>query len=149
LASQLKDRIVLIGIDRPLNDRHRTPFSAWAGDDMLGVLIQATIVAQLIDGRSYTELNSTQMRIFLITLGLLGFSIGWLFWRRHLDLTSRSAATLALVAIDAAVYWKVRIILPFTLALASWLVGVNLGHHLHALAAWFRAAKMRAGANSH
>jgi hypothetical protein len=46
--------------------------------------------------------------------------LGWIFWEQRLDLTGRSIATLALVAIDAFIYAQLRIILPFTLALTAW-----------------------------
>jgi CHASE2 domain-containing sensor protein len=39
----------LIGNDRPYIDRHRTPFSAKSGDEMLGVMVHAHITAQLLD----------------------------------------------------------------------------------------------------
>jgi hypothetical protein len=37
---------------------------------------------------------------------------------------------------DGLVYSQLRIILPFTLALTAWLIGVTSGHHLRSLAMW-------------
>ena len=48
----------------------------------------------------------------------------------------RSVATVALVMIDGLVYSQLRIILPFTLALTAWLIGVTSGHHLRSLVTW-------------
>lgn len=51
----LEGRIVLVGADLDLSDRHRTPFSvasAAAGGDMPGVMLQAHALSQLLDGRA-------------------------------------------------------------------------------------------------
>jgi adenylate cyclase len=135
-AHRLKDRIVLIAPDRWPDDRHSTPFSVWAGDRMLGVMIHATMLAQLLDGRMYTELTRVQTRFLLLGLGSVGFLLGWMFWRGRLDLTSRGLATAGLVCIDAVLYYQARIILPFTLALVAWLAGVTGGHHSRSVAMW-------------
>ena len=137
--AQLKGKAVLIGNDRPYVDRHRTPFSVKSGDDMLGLTIHAHITAQLVDGRSYAELGATSARALVGALALIGFLLGWAFFEQRLDLTGRSMATVALIAIDALVYSQLRIILPFTLALTAWLIGVAGGHHLRAIAAWASA----------
>ena len=134
--AQLKGKAVLIGNDRPYIDRHRTPFSVVSGEEMLGLMIHAHITAQLLDGRSYSELDATSVRVLIIALALFGLVLGWIFREQRLDLTGRSIATVALVAIDALVYSQLRIILPFTLALTTWLIGVTSGHHLRAIVAW-------------
>jgi CHASE2 domain-containing sensor protein len=134
--AQLKGKAVLIGNDRPYVDRHRTPFSVKSRDDMLGLTIHAHITAQMVDGRSYSELGTTSTRALVGGLALMGFLLGWMFFAQRLDLTGRSMATVALVAIDALVYSQLRIILPFTVALTAWLIGVAGGHHLRAMAAW-------------
>jgi CHASE2 domain-containing sensor protein len=103
---------------------------------MLGLMIHAHITAQLLDGRSYSELDATSVRVLIIALALFGLVLGWIFREQRLDLTGRSIATVALVAIDALVYSQLRIILPFTLALTTWLIGVTSGHHLRAIVAW-------------
>jgi CHASE2 domain-containing sensor protein len=120
-------------------DRHRTPFSVWAGDEMLGLMIHGQITAQLLDGRSYSELGPTAARALVIALALTGFALGWIFWRQRLDLTGRTIATVALVVVDALAYSQLRIILPFTLALTAWLIGVAGGHHLRSLVSWVTA----------
>jgi CHASE2 domain-containing sensor protein len=146
--AQLKGKAVLIGNDRPYVDRHRTPFSVKTGDDMLGLMVHGHITAQLLDGRSYSELDATSTRVLVGALALLGFLLGWLFWAQRLDLTGRSIATVALVAVDALVYSQLRIILPFTVALTAWLIGVAGGHHLRAVVAW-ATASVRFSQTSH
>jgi adenylate cyclase len=142
--AQLKGKAVLIGNDRPYVDRHRTPFTVKSGDDMLGLMVHAHITAQLMDGRSYSELGATASRVLVAALALIGFLLGWIFREQRLDLTGRSIATVALVAIDALIYARLRIILPFTLALTAWLIGVAAGHHLRAVVAW-ASARFRSG----
>ncbi|NKB17774.1 MAG: hypothetical protein HC770_06300 [Pseudanabaena sp. CRU_2_10] len=107
---------------------------------MLGLMIHGHITAQLLDGRSYSELDATSTRVLVGALALLGFLLGWIFWAQRLDLTGRSIATVALVAVDALVYSQLRIILPFTVALTAWLIGVAGGHHLRAVVAWATAS---------
>jgi len=106
---------------------------------MLGLMIHAHITAQLLDGRSYSELGAISTRVLVAALAVIGFLLGWTFWEQRLDLTGRSIATVALVAIDALVYAQLRIILPFTLALTAWLIGVAAGHHLRTVMAWASA----------
>ena len=51
-------KIVLVGADLPLEDRHRTPFAVLGEDAngrMAGVAIHAQMVAQLLDGRRIHE----------------------------------------------------------------------------------------------
>lgn len=139
-AKGLKGKIVLISGEYPYLDRHRTPLSLWTGSNMLGVKIHANIVAQLIDGRRYFALNSVQQEILLAALSLLGFALGWYFWRRRVDFLSLGVATVGLIVIDAIIFKSARIVLPFTLALWGWFISATLGHHLHAV---WHAAKLR------
>jgi adenylate cyclase len=88
--AQLKGKAVLIGNDRPYVDHHRTPFSVWAADEMLGVMIHGHITAQLLDGRSYSELGAPAARVLVIALALTGFALGWIFRKLRLDLTGRT-----------------------------------------------------------
>jgi CHASE2 domain-containing sensor protein len=134
--AQLKGKAVLIGSDRPYVDHHRTPFSIRSGDEMLGLMVHGHITAQYLDGRSFTELGAMAVRILVGALALLGLLLGWIFWEQRLDLTGRSIATVALVMTDGLVYSQLRIILPFTLALTAWLIGVTSGHHLRSLVTW-------------
>ena len=51
-------KIVLVGADLPLEDRHRTPFAVLGEDSngrMAGVAIHAQMVAQMLDGRRIHE----------------------------------------------------------------------------------------------
>ncbi|AGK56343.1 adenylate cyclase [Hyphomicrobium denitrificans 1NES1] len=139
-AQRLNGKVVLISGEYPYLDRHRTPLSLWTGSNMLGVKIHANIVAQLVDGRRYFALSVVQQEILFATLSVLGFVLGWYFWRRRVDFLSLGVATVGLVVIDAIIFKSARIVLPFTLALWGWFIGATLGHHLHAV---WAASKVR------
>ena len=55
---------------------------------------------------------------------------------RRASLLNLSVATAFLVAIDAACYYFLRTVLPFTLVLYLWFLGVVAGQHLRTLAQW-------------
>jgi len=132
VAKQLKDRIVIIGGDFPLRDRHRTPLSLLSGENMIGVAIHAQmVVAKLDPKRTIVELSPTAVRVLLVVLGVTGFALGWLMWEsRIVHLIGWSFATAALVAIDALLFVEGRLLLPFTLALLAWFLGVTAGRSL-------------------
>ena len=70
----LKDKIVLIGSDLSLTDRHRTPFSVTGGGAsrlMPGVGIHAHSLAQLLDGRRHQSATEP-MKLGLCLLVVLG-----------------------------------------------------------------------------
>jgi adenylate cyclase len=93
-----KDKVVLIGADYSLTDRHRTPFAATlrerAEGFLPGIVIHAHSVAQLLEGRSSGHVD---WRInLMIALGLAAFG-AWL-GGLELELATRGAAGLAAVA---------------------------------------------------
>ena len=67
-------RIVLIGADLPLIDRHRTPFAATRGADgvLPGVVIHAHTLAQLLDERRVPRVGSGFEAVLIIVLATLG-----------------------------------------------------------------------------
>jgi class 3 adenylate cyclase/CHASE2 domain-containing sensor protein len=87
-AAWFKDRIVLIGTDVTLDDRHRTPFATVAGDrdpTMAGVVIQAHALSQLLNHKASPRVG--WWTDFLIAFGaaLIGAALGTfsfsLWWR--------------------------------------------------------------------
>jgi CHASE2 domain-containing sensor protein len=138
VGGRLENKIVLVGGDFPFRDRHRTPLNVWQRDDLPGVAIHAHILAQLLDGRRYAELSGLQSNVLVAALASLGLLLGWLPWRTRIDLRSYGLATAALVAIDAALYYWLRLALPFTLALWAWVIGITGGHYGRAVWAWAR-----------
>jgi adenylate cyclase len=136
LAQRIKGNIVLTGIDMPNSDRHDTALSVWTDDKMLGAMIHAHILAQLLDGRYFTELAGRERTAWLASVGLISLVLGWSLRGRRAAFLNFSVATAILVAIDAACYSGLRIVLPFALTLTVWLIGVMLGQHLRVLAWW-------------
>jgi len=73
------DKIILIGSDITLVDRHRTPFmTAASGDEgtMAGVVIQAHALAQFLRGRSAPVLSWYSELAIALTLAALGAMFG-------------------------------------------------------------------------
>ena len=104
---------------------------------MLGAMIHAHILAQLLDNRYFTELAGRERSACgSRAVGLIGFVLGWSLRGKRAALLNFSVATAILVAIDAVCYSGLRIVLPFALTLAVWLIGVMLGQHLRVLAWW-------------
>jgi adenylate cyclase len=97
-ADWFKNKIVLIGSDITLVDRHRTPFmTVFAGGEGIlpGVTIQAHALAQLLHGR-ISPAASWQMELFVaFVLGALGAGLGM----AHLPISLRVGAGLVLTLI--------------------------------------------------
>lgn len=148
LAQRIKGNIVLTGIDMPNSDRHDTALSVWTGEKMLGAMIHAHILAQLLDGRYFTELAGTHRAIWLASVGLVGLLLGWTLRGRRAAFLNFSVATAILVAIDAACYSGLRLVLPFALTLTVWFIAVMLGQHLRVLAWWATARPRDAAAKA-
>jgi class 3 adenylate cyclase len=71
-------RIVLVGADLGLADRHRTPLSVVAtpgGGDMSGVLLQAHALAQILDGRAGAGRSITADVLIALAAALVGVAI--------------------------------------------------------------------------
>lgn len=138
LAQRIKGNIVITGIAMPNSDRHDTALSVWTDEKMLGVMIHAQIIAQLLDGRYLYELDGTQRTILLSVVGLAGLLLGWSLGEQRAALLNLGLATAVLVGIDAICYLGMRLVLPFTLILYVWFIGALAGRHLRILARWAR-----------
>ncbi len=136
LESRIKGNIVLTGIDMPNSDRHDTALSVWTDEKMLGVMNHAHIIAQLLDGRYFSELQGRERWGWLAAVGFIGLMLGWAMRGKRAAFLNLSVATAILVAIDAICYSGFRTVLPFALTLAVWFIGVVLGQHLRVLAWW-------------
>jgi adenylate cyclase len=137
LQEQLKGKIVLIGLDFPYIDRHRTPLSVVTNENMLGVMVHAQMIAQLLDNRLYSELSLPQVAGFLAVLLVLGLVLGWIFWTRA-NLLGQGIAAVALVSLDAVSFYLWRTYLPLVPGLYVWFLAVLAGSNSHKLALWFR-----------
>ena len=139
LAQRIKGNVVLTGIAMPNSDLHDTALSVWTERKMLGVLIHAHILAQLLDSRYLYELDGRARLLLLIGVGLAGLVLGWTLGERRASLLNLGLATAVLVAIDALCFLGFRLVLPFTLMLCVWFIGALAGRHLRILATWAAA----------
>lgn len=138
-AKALDGKIVLIGGDFPERDKHRTPLSAWSSERMSGVYIHANMVADLLDPRrSIAELPPSAARNLVAVVAVVSCLIGWVLWQSSIvQYIGYTFATGVLVLIDAAVYKEFRLLLPITLILAAWFLGVTGGRALRFFVHWF------------
>ena len=137
LQEHLKGKIVLVGLNFPYFDQHRTPLSVATKEGMLGVMIHAQMIAQLLDNRIYSELGLRAMAGFLAGVILVGLTLGWIFWK-HASLLGQGAAAVALVSLDAVLYYVWRIYLPLTPALYVWFLAVLGGSNFRVLVDWMK-----------
>lgn len=129
LGARLKDKVVLIGADRPRLDRHRVPLNVRDGGDVAGVMVHAQVIAMLMEpARAVRELSPMNARLLLIAISVIGGYLGWRLGRSNIvGVLGGGAATVVLVLIDALLFREMRIILPFTLAAVSWVAGLTAG----------------------
>lgn len=138
LGERVKGHIVLTGYAMPNSDLHDTALTVWTDSKMLGVMIHAHVIAQLLDGRYFTDLEG-QLRLALVLgVALIGFLLGWAVRGKRASWLNLTIATAFLVAVDATCYYFLRTVLPFTLVLYVWFIGVVAGQHLRTLVRWGR-----------
>lgn len=129
---EIRDKIVIIGGTLPDVDQHLTPLTSHSDEPMPGALVHAHMLAELLDGRrvNQLELDSLSLRLGIAFLATLGFLIGWRYRLKRKGILLGSLATVVILALDAFVFWQVRIILPIVLALLAWFIGEFSGHWL-------------------
>ncbi len=139
IAQRVKGNIVLTGIAMPNSDLHDTSLSVWTDSKMLGALVHAHILAQLLDGRYYYELAGPARSALLAGIGVAGLLLAWVLGEQRASLLNLGLATAVLVGIDALCYAGFRVVLPFTLMLYVWFIGALAGRHLRKLFLWAQA----------
>ncbi len=134
-APWLKDKIVFIGADLSITDRHRTPFAAHAGANASfspGVLVHAHGLAQILENRPSYYLGPVATFGFVFIIGLLAVVTSLLtkslVWRISLS----GLLMLLYWAIGFLAFAQVKLLLPLiapTIALlsAAWLMEVIFG----------------------
>lgn len=70
-------RVVLIGADLPLNDRHRTPFAIQSGSEgiMPGVFIHAHALSQFLEGSNFPEPKAHTVILVVSAAAILGMGL--------------------------------------------------------------------------
>lgn len=145
-VAKLKGRIVLVGGDFQNRDRHRVPLSVRDGEEMTGVMIHAHTLAGLLDPKiAVQELGAERARWFLLSLGGVGFLLGWLLWQSNkVGFVRWTLATAILIGLDAVVFKTFHLLLPFTLALIVWFASVTAGRALHLFKTSLAVSRLRA-----
>jgi CHASE2 domain-containing sensor protein len=123
----------------PNSDLHDTALSVWTDTKMLGALVHAHILAQLLDGRYYSELAGPARSALLGGIGVAGLLLAWVLGEKRASLLNLGLATAILVGVDALCYAGFRVVLPFTLMLYVWFIGALAGRHLRKLFLWAQA----------
>ena len=101
-----RDKVVLIGADLPMTDRHRTPFATVEGSRdgaQPGVMIHAQMLAQILDGRTLDVPGPIAAALLLFAAALLGAGSGCL----DLGLAWRAIGMTGLLA----VFWSASFVL--------------------------------------
>ena len=134
----LAGKIVLVGADLSITDRHLTPFSRTASGldgEMAGVVIHAHGLAQLLDGKGVKMLPQSAAVALLILMALIGTTLG----RLALPTWGQATVGLGLIAIFWAggfiVYGTTELFIPLVeptavFAGASWLTDLVIGREM-------------------
>ncbi len=125
----LKNRIVLIGGDFIDRDKHLTPLSIWDGARMPGVMVQAQILAQLIDGRSIYMVPPKNELLILTLVGFLGFLITLRWLSKRFDWVLYFSGIGVLMLAGAILFSTYSLLIPSTTLLFAWTLGVTGGHY--------------------
>src|SRR5689334_11582981 len=75
-AEWFKDKIVLIGAEYTLIDRHRTPFKVVHDRDMPGIVIHAHAIAQFLDGKTARAASPLGAALTTALLAAFGMGLG-------------------------------------------------------------------------
>jgi len=90
-AAWFKDKIILIGSDLPLSDRHRTPFVTSRGIDGVipGIVIHAHALSQLLANRPSVYISATNQALIIIAASMIGVAMAFI----EVNLIGRMALT--------------------------------------------------------
>jgi class 3 adenylate cyclase/CHASE2 domain-containing sensor protein len=127
-----KDKIVLVGADLTLTDRHRTPLATVSGGYSLipGIEIHAHAIDQLLSGRNPETLSLANKFVFALAVSALGVLLAQLGLRLSINL-SLAVALVAMIWISGFILFREKtIMIPLvmpTLALSGawWATGIH------------------------
>ena len=104
LLAKLKDRIVLVGSNVAFSDQRSTPLGVRGGEKMPGVLVQAQMVAELVDGRQVSELSRHETQALVVGMWGTGCLLSWLASRRGFKFSRWTLGAIFLVAVDVIIF---------------------------------------------
>jgi adenylate cyclase len=142
--SSLEGKIVLVGGNFLDRDRHLTPLAVWDNAKIPGVLIQAQVLAQRLDGRAVYDMPKYVEFPLLVVLCFVGFLISQQYASKKLDYVLYAGGVAVFVVSGIALFAIFSMILPTTLLLLAWTAGVYGAHYtkdvLHKISVAVRAA---------
>jgi class 3 adenylate cyclase/CHASE2 domain-containing sensor protein len=122
-----ENKVVLIGVDLSLTDRHRTPFMTILGDAGIlpGVVVQAHSLAQLLNNRTSPSATLWTELLIAFGCGLVGAALGLSHQPVMLRFGGGLASLVALWSGGATLFYfggtMIGLIAPsFSLSLAFW-----------------------------
>jgi adenylate cyclase len=122
----LAGKLVIVGLRFADNtDRHKTPLGSSGRGLMPGAEINANVVAQLVDGRSYLALNLAAQLLLCFFTALAGVIVACRWPARSGRIGSLLFA--AFVVLTAVVFWQMKLILPFAAPSLVWGAAVFAG----------------------
>jgi adenylate cyclase len=125
---RIRNKIVLVGGNFEDRDRHSTPMSVVDGAQVPGVLIQAQILAQLLDDRIIRQLSVAQEFAIAFLLALFGF-IGGRALRFQYHQSTIYLVSVACLVIAGFVLFSYGFALPSESCFFSLIVGIFVGHY--------------------
>jgi CHASE2 domain-containing sensor protein/class 3 adenylate cyclase len=131
-AALLKNKIVLVGADLTLTDRHRTPLAAISSgyNLMAGIEIHAHAIDQLLSGRRPEAMSLTGKIVFAALVSLLGVALAQFGMRLSVTL-GLGISVVALIWVGGFVLFRREsIMIPLVLPTAAlggawWVSGVQ------------------------
>ncbi|MBL4891341.1 MAG: adenylate/guanylate cyclase domain-containing protein [Rhizobiaceae bacterium] len=124
------DKYVLIGVDLPFVDRHRTPFTSARGEKegfIPGVFIHAHVLDQLLSGVRVTDLANFGSVTLLWAAGFIGLMVVRLRHSIWLRMAALVVSLAVLVGISLAVFEISQLLIPTIPALATMTIAAMLG----------------------
>ncbi len=118
-AAWLRDKIILIGVDLSLTDRHRTPFSMLLtgrkeskARGMPGIVVHAHSLAQLLDQRDFPDLTPRQRYLLVLGATVFGLLLAWFEINLYLSLIIELVGVLGYWLAGLILYKQQGVLLP-------------------------------------
>lgn len=130
IDAYLRGRVVLIGALLPGVDEHQTPLTMIDGGLMPGVLLQAQMIAERLDGRRVYDVTGLPLFLVLTAVAFSSFVLGWLYRLKRFNAAVTVLAALCLLLVDILAFQLLKLTFPFGTALIATLASVTSGHVL-------------------
>lgn len=126
----LRDKIVLIGMDSPHQDRHRTPAANVLGaseGELPGIVIHALSLAQLLDNENVRRLEPSVTWLLLGFFALIGLALAVLDLPTWVRATAGAAIAVIAWLGGFVLYAKVQLLVPLVAPTMALILTAGLG----------------------